>query len=296
MSLDLFKAYDRTSLEFLEIVMKAMNFSDTFIDWILLLHHEADTSLLLSFTSQPISLSFSIRQGDPISMVLFHLFMEPLLLRLQDSCTGLFLEARLSRSLEAPLVPGIEEDLEAFVDDTDVVCTSDEDFFRVDKCVGRFEAISGAILNRSKKSVVLGLGSWSEREDWPLKWLKSVKETIVFGFILTHKYEEIIEKNWSSQFAIFKSTLMSWSSRVIDTIYQKSEVLTIFALSKIWFRAQVLPLPTKYAVMFEKEISAFLWRGQITRNVLSRDTACLPKDRGGLGVPHIRHKCRALFI
>ena len=34
----------------------------------------------------------------------------------------------------------------------------------------------------------------------------------------------------------------------------------------------------------------------MTRNVLSRDTVCLPKDRGGLGIPHIRLKCRALFV
>ena len=118
----------------------------------------------------------------------------------------------------------------------------------------------------------------------------------MFGFILTPDYDEIIEKNWSLQFLRFSSSLKSWSSRVIDTLHQKAKVLTIFALSKIWFRAQVLPLPNKYAAMFKKEISAFLWKGQMTRNVLTRDTICLPKERGGLGIPHIRIKCKSLFI
>ena len=34
----------------------------------------------------------------------------------------------------------------------------------------------------------------------------------------------------------------------------------------------------------------------MTRNVLSRETVCLPKSQGGLGIPHIRLKCMSLFI
>ena len=84
-----------------------MNFSSTFIAWILLLHHEADTCLLLSFMTKPISLTFSIRQGDPLSMVLFILYIEPLLLRLHEVCSGYVLQARLLEDLKAPLVDGV---------------------------------------------------------------------------------------------------------------------------------------------------------------------------------------------
>ena len=79
-------------------------------------------------------------------------------------------------------------------------------------------------------------------------------------------------------------------------MFQRADILTIFALSKIFYRAQVLPLPASYATKFEKEISSFLWKGHMTRNVLSRDTVCLSKDHGGLGIPHIRLKCRSLFV
>ena len=48
--------------------------------------------------------------------------------------------------------------------------------------------------------------------------------------------------------------------------------------------------------MFDKEISSFLWKGHMTKNVLSRDTVCLSKDHGGLGIPHVRLKCRSLFV
>ena len=83
---------------------------------------------------------------------------------------------------------------------------------------------------------------------------------------------------------------------MINSLHQRAEILAIFALSRVWYRAQVLPLPKKFAVQFEKEISNFLWRGHLTKNVLSGDTVCLPKERGGLSIPHLRLKCRSLFM
>ena len=151
-------------------------------------------------------------------------------------------------------------------------------------------------MNRCNKSVILGLGGWSDRTIWPLNWIKTVVETKVLGFIVNNSYKDILHKNWSLQLSKFTSTLHSWSSRIIDSIYQRAEVVTVFALSKVWYRGTVLPLPEKFAILFEKEISKFLWKGNIVRNVLSKATVSLPKNKGGLGLPCIRLKCRSLFM
>ena len=70
--------------------MKSMLIPQIFIDWIILLHHEADTRLLLDFITKPIPITFSVRQGDPLSMVLYIIYLEPLLLRLEEVCRGLY--------------------------------------------------------------------------------------------------------------------------------------------------------------------------------------------------------------
>ena len=44
LSLELFKAFDRTSMVFLEEVMRNMKIPEVFIQWILLLYKDADTS------------------------------------------------------------------------------------------------------------------------------------------------------------------------------------------------------------------------------------------------------------
>ena len=60
--------------------------------------------------------------------------------------------------MNAPLVEAVEEEVEGYVDDVEALCSSDNDFLIIDRIVAEFECVSGAILNRSTKSVVLGLG------------------------------------------------------------------------------------------------------------------------------------------
>ena len=69
-----------------------------------------------------------------------------------------------------------------------------------------------------------------------------------------------------------------------------------FALSRIWYRAQVLPLPASWASKFEAAIARFLWRGFQFRNLLSMETVCQPVEAGGLGIPYLRAKCDALLL
>ena len=146
LSFDMFKAYDRVDLRYLEKVLKAMKFPDVFIDWILLLHEDVQTMLLLDFITKPIDITFSVRQGDPIAMVLFILYMEPLLLRLSEATAGYGLKAPCGTYDAVPTV-GVIEKLEAYVDDVEVVVTEEEEFIAVDRVFRRWEVVSGAILS-----------------------------------------------------------------------------------------------------------------------------------------------------
>ena len=70
-SYDMFKAYDRVMLSYLVKVMQAMEFPHDFVRWILMLHEGATTRFILGFLTNPIKVLFSIRQGDPLSMLLY---------------------------------------------------------------------------------------------------------------------------------------------------------------------------------------------------------------------------------
>ena len=78
-SLDFFKAYDRVMLDFLVKVMEKMNFGELFTSWILMLHQGARTRFILGFLTRAIEVRFSIKQGDPLAMILYIIYVEPLL-------------------------------------------------------------------------------------------------------------------------------------------------------------------------------------------------------------------------
>ena len=82
LSLDFFQAYDRVYLDFLIKVMRKMNFGALFTSWISMLHEGARTRFIISGLTRAIQLLFSIRQGDPIAMLLYIIYIEPLLLAL----------------------------------------------------------------------------------------------------------------------------------------------------------------------------------------------------------------------
>ena len=88
LTLDFFKAYDRVFIKFLMKVMKKMNFGTLFTSWIAMLHEGARTRFIVSGLTRATLLLFSIRQGDPISMLLYIIYIEPLLLALERRMTG----------------------------------------------------------------------------------------------------------------------------------------------------------------------------------------------------------------
>ena len=93
----------------------------------------------------------------------------------------------------------------------------------------------------------------------------------------------------------FKRTLFSWSNRSLRTLTERSEVLSVFAMSKIWYMAQILPLPGVWASKFEREIRQFLWRGHPIKNPIPLQTLSLPRTKGGLNTPNLRLECNALL-
>ena len=245
-SLDFFKAYDRVLLDFLIKVMEKMNFGDTFTNWILMLHDGANTRLILTGLTRAIQLRFSIRQGDPLAMLLYILYVEPLLWTLEKKINGL-------------RVNNIEQKLEAYCDDVNITTDKLEDFEVIDTVVKRFEKVSGAILSRNRKCKVIGFGNWAGKLDWPLDWVKPVGSEKIFGIFICDSYDEMLRLNWDYRFRKFSNTIFSWSPRVLDTLQQRVDVIRMFGLSRVYYVASILPVTSNVVKKFESLMGKFIW-------------------------------------
>ena len=140
----------------------------------------------------------------------------------------------------------------------------------------------------------MGLGQWRNRVDWPLPWLTVKDELKIFGFQFKQTYKATIERCWSECYSSFHKVLMSWSSRQLDTLVQRVEVIRLFATSKLWYKASALPLPPKYAKKFESAIYVFLWIGKLEK--LKLDELKNPPSAGGLNLPCVISKADSLFL
>lgn len=77
-------------------------------------------------------------------------------------------------------------------------------------------------------------------------------------------------------------------------IIQKIWHVNTFALSKMWYIAQVLPIPERFSQQIELTIGYYIWRGhmfRVHRNQLRQAT-----DKGGFNLINVQLKCKALLI
>ena len=75
--------------------------------------------------TKAIDVSFSIRQGDPLAMIWYIIYIEPLLLYLERRAVGL-------------KISGISQCLEAYCDDINLLTNKDSDFLVVDSAIRKF--------------------------------------------------------------------------------------------------------------------------------------------------------------
>ena len=179
-ALDFFHAYDRVSLRWVDCVLEAMGFGEELCSWVATCHRGAEAAFMLEELSPFMDILFSLRQGDPLAMILFMIQLEPLLARLEQVLEGLAIGPVVEKSL-------------GYVDDVAGMGDKERDLLRLDEEVQAFEMASGAILNRNHKSVILGLGSWVGRLEWPLPWIRGVAEVKLYGITMTEDPQQTIK-------------------------------------------------------------------------------------------------------
>lgn len=153
-ALDQEKAYDKIRHKYLWKTLASFNLPEQFIHTVRSLYENAATQVAINgVMSTPFRVTRGVRQGDPLSCLLFDLAIEPLACKLRNC-----------NELEGLRIPGAEEKLIAnlFADDTTLYLSKHDRFDTVENLLVSWCEVSGAKFN-IEKTEIIPIGQASHR-------------------------------------------------------------------------------------------------------------------------------------
>ena len=175
MFLDFEKAFDSIEWNYLQKCLEIFKFGPQLQQWVKIFYNDISSCVLNNgFASKHFTLSRGVRQGCPLSGLLFIIGIEILGNAIRQSAS----------------IKGIKiapAKLAQYADDTTVFVKDTQSISNLFDLLGKFESVSGLRINQSK-SELLWLGSWRLRKDKILN-LKLSEEPIyalgIFFHIMT---------------------------------------------------------------------------------------------------------------
>lgn len=280
-ALDQEKAFDRLNHKYMYKVLEKMNLSHQMLTWIKIIYSKMVSRININgFITSPIPITRSVRQGCPLSMLLFVLVSESLnqLVKSENGITPLKLPNTPSKRLVQ------------YADDTTALLKNVESYRKIMQLLKRFEDASGAKINKSKTEILL-LGRWLQREKEELPQ-NLIKDTVtILGIPFGIQNESSM---WDKAMKAIDATIARWQKRNLS---RSGKLLIIKSLlySKIWHLAKVKGIPVDVAKKVERKAVEFLWH---PRNYVPLKTNIIKnsKKAGGLGFPDVRITTQAYLL
>jgi ribonuclease HI/exonuclease III len=290
LKLDLSKAFDNLSWEFMQAMLTAFGFDHKWVSWILNLTSSAFFSLLINgVPSAPFSPSRGLRQGDPLSPFLFIIMTEGLSRSIHAALDSNRLTGLPLHGISPPLSHS------QFVDDTLLMGSPTvREALSIQSILSSFSEASGLECNKAKSlifffntppqiqrhiSALLGF----KRSSLPSKYL---------GIPLIDN--ALKNSSWDPLLSSFAKRLSSWTFRALNLpsrlVLLKAvlQALPVYAFS-------ALAAPSFILTAIKRIQRNFLWQGIAKEKkiaLVSWDKICKPKKNGGLGLrdPGIMNK------
>lgn len=291
--LDIAKAFDSVSWEYLLELKQKMGFPPRWRNWIALLLSSATSACLLNGTQgQSISHGCGFRQGDPLSPLLFILAIDPLHHLLQAAAEEEMI-ARLPGR-------GISMRVSLYADDAVIFANPvKEEVDALLHLLSRFGEATGLRLNQAK-SAVIPINCADVQLDVVLQnfgGLHSTFPTTYLGLPISPRKLRLVH----FQFIIdrIRSRLAGWKGKLMNMAGRRVLVRAVLTVLPV-FAMTVLKVPKKILKDVDKARRQFLWAHD--ENVtgakckVAWGKVCLPVDKGGLGLLDLHRFSTALRL
>lgn len=283
-SIDQEKAFDRVDHVYLFKTLEAFGFGEKFISWIKLLYSRATVLLKVGGgLSRPVPAQRGIRQGCPLSGMLYALAIEPLLSQLRQGLSGLTLAEKKENMIS----------LSAYADDVTVFITGQTDIQILEQKLALYEQASSAKVNWSKCDGLI-LGEWKNKEQPTLPvGLKWSSEGLKFLGVFFGS-NDFQKRNWEGLVEKISARLSRWKWVQPQLSYRgRTLVANNLVASMLWHRCTVIEPPDAVIKEIQKRLVNFFWGGfHWTRSAV----LFLPVSEGGQGLIDLRSRIKAFRL
>jgi hypothetical protein len=293
--LDLEKAYDHVNWNFVLYLLQRCGFGERWRAWIEWCISSVRFSILVNGSPEGFfNSSRGIRQGDPLSPLLFVLVMEAL-------------SKMVNASIDQGLLSGFSVGTRAFselvvshslfADDTLIFCeASSEQVLYVRLILLCFEAVSGLRVNLGK-SVIVAIGEVENIgalanilgcsvAGLPMKYL---------GLPLGASYKDVVM--WNDMIEQSERQMAGWKRMYLSKGGRLTLIKSTLSNLPTYFLS-LFPIPMSVAKRLEKVQRDFLWGGmgdEPKLHLVSWNQVCRPLHSGGLGIRKLHKFNQALL-
>ena len=272
--IDFEKAFDSIEWPFLLKVLEHYNFGDNFRRWIKILYTDIQSCVGNNgHYSQFFKLSRSIRQGCPISALLFLLVAEIIAIDIRED-----------REINGININGTEFKISLMADDTTLSLIN---LKSLEKAITRFKAFqhySGLKLNLNKTELI-PIGKLRNTKIILPKDIREIKVKHgpfkALGIWYSNVEEEIQELNLKERVKKMETIINMWTPRNLS-LRGKVTIIKTLILPQIQFLFSSIAIPDALLHSIDKLLIDYLWDGKTAK--VKRTTVIGSIEDGGLNM------------
>ena len=269
---DLQKAFDNVQHKFLFKMLKKLKLPSSMIQWIKILYKSCSSRLLINGAlSAVIQMKKGVKQGCPLSMLLFGIVLEALIQKVNKNTRikGVFSGSKTILKLQA------------CADDLTFYVTSKSSLDIILQELSLFGKASGQIVNEGKTAIIAnGEFILGELQNSALN-RKLVNKMKILGIVYTFD-ETKKDENYCILFKKVERTIAIQQQRNLS-MYGKVQILKTKVLPLIFQVLQVLPISKSYVNKLDNLLYKFLWYPNDNEPIPRNELISSYKE-GGLGM------------
>jgi len=289
--IDFEKAYDKVKWSFLQQTLRMKGFSETWCNWIKTFVQGGNVGIKINDQMGPFfQTQKGLRQGDPLSPVLFNLVV--------DMLSILIARAKVNGQVSG-VVPHLVEDglsILQYADDTIIFMGHDiEQATNMKLILCMFEQLSGLKIN-FHKSEIFCFGKAKEEENLYTQLFGCELGSYPCQYLgLPKHYKKLNNTDWKNIEERFEKKLSCWKGKMLSVGGRL--VLINSILSNLpMFMLSFFEIPKGVLKKLEYFRSRFFWQNDQHKKkyrLVRWPIICQPKEQGGLGTQNleIQNKC-----